>query len=111
MQSAMKRRTLVDVKKTTFSDAADGTISEVDGLVCREWASIRPLSSRELLEARQVDEEITHRVEMRYSDATAAVLSKDHFLVNGTAVYEIVGTPRNIDMRNVTLEFDVKERN
>jgi len=110
MNSAHQRRILLDVKKTTFSDAADGTVAEVDNLVCSEWVSIRPLSSRELLEARQVDEETTHRVQMRYSSATAGVTSKDHFLANGTTVYEIVGTPRNMDMRNAVLEFDVKER-
>lgn len=110
MKWTNRRHTLVQVKKTTFADAAGGAITETDSLVCKEWVALRPATSREIDEAHNVGEEITHKVQMRYSPVTAAITAKDHFLLLGTRTLEIASSPRNIDERNTIIEFDCKER-
>ena len=45
------------------------------------WASIEPLSGRELLNAQQITGESTHRVRMRFTDA---ITRKDRIRFQGT---------------------------
>ena len=56
-----------------------GEESQVWATVATVWASVEPLSGRELLAAQQVQGETTHRVRMRY---LAGVTSSSRVLFN-----------------------------
>lgn len=52
------------------------------------WASIEPLSGREMVSAQQQHAETTHRVRMRYQPNTTVTAEKR--LLFGTRVFDIV---------------------
>ena len=68
------------------------------------WASIEPLSGRELFQAQQVQAEVTHRVRMRYLAGVTAKM-KGYY---GTREFQILSVA-NRDERNRELEIMCKE--
>lgn len=56
--------TLQQLGARVDDDMGGGSIPFTD--VAQLWASIEPLSGRELLQAGQLDDRMTHRVRMRY---------------------------------------------
>ena len=72
-----------------------------------DWASINPLSVRDLLAAGQVQSEISHTVKMRH---TAAAAAADHSwrILYGTRVFIILGV-RNLSESDRVLEFRCSE--
>lgn len=68
------------------------------------WASVEPLSGRELLMAQQVNAEITHRARLRY---VAGVMAKQRVQHQGR--YFDINAVRNIDERKVELELLCQE--
>jgi SPP1 family predicted phage head-tail adaptor len=61
--------------------------------VATRWAQIEPLTGRELWNARQVQPDITHRIELRH-DSSILITSKWRLLLNGTRVLEILSVRR-----------------
>ena len=56
----------VDIQARSATVDAFGQESETWATVASVWASVEPLSGRELLAAQQVQGETTHRIRMRY---------------------------------------------
>lgn len=102
----------VAIKKNAFVNDDDGTTTRTPSVVATRKATIRPLSSRELYEARQIGAESTHSVSVRYDPVTAAVLGTTHWLepTIGSRVFEIVGVPLNVQERNMFIEAQCKVR-
>ncbi len=64
------------------------------------WASVEPLSGRELLRAQEVESAVTHRVRMRYTSG----VTPDMRIALSTRRFNILSI-RNRDERNVELEL------
>lgn len=62
------------------------------------WAQVRPLSGRELENARQIKAEVTHRITLRYQGPAAPLNPTQRFLLEGR-VFNIVSVV-NVDERN-----------
>jgi SPP1 family predicted phage head-tail adaptor len=56
----------ITIQSVTETKDTFGGVTEAWGTHAAVWASIEPLSGRELLQAQQVQADITHRVRMRY---------------------------------------------
>ena len=70
------------------------------------WARIRPLSSRQLMAAREAGLEITHEVEVRYP---APVTGVDRIVYRGRHLYPD-GPPIDVDERRVKVMYRCQER-
>lgn len=73
--------------------------------VAQVWASIRPLSGRELWQAQQVQADVTHSVRLRYRSGVDATMELD---LQGRRL-RIVAV-LNIEERNRTLELLCQEQ-
>jgi len=72
-------RQRVNIQARSATVDAFGQESETWATVATVWASVEPLSGRELLTAQQVQGETTHRVRMRYQ---AGVTTSTRLLFN-----------------------------
>jgi len=72
-------RQRVNIQARSATVDAFGQESETWATVATVWASVEPLSGRELLAAQQVQGETTHRVRMRYM---AGVTTSSRVLFN-----------------------------
>ena len=95
LQSPAGSRDAVGERTTTWTNMA--TV----------WASVNPLSVRELLAAGQIQSEVSHRVRLRYADALAA-LDASWRVLFGSRVLVIQGV-RNIDERQREFELMCSE--
>lgn len=68
------------------------------------WASIEPLSSRELVTALGQESRISVRIRMRYDEVTSGLLSDDRIKHEDT-IYLIEGDPVNTYQKNYELVF------
>jgi len=69
------------------------------------WASIEPLSGRELLRAQEVHAEVTTRIRVRYPGALgASTLTADDRIKHGARIFEIAAVI-NPDERDRELEL------
>jgi len=75
----------VIVQAATESRGATGEVTKTWTTALTVWASIRPLSGRELLQAQQVQADVTHRVRMRHN----TTVTTSHRLLFGTRILEI----------------------
>lgn len=73
----MRQRVNIQTRSVPVDDF--GQESETWATVATVWASVEPLSGRELLAAQQVQGETTHRVRMRYQ---AGVTTSTRLLFN-----------------------------
>lgn len=73
-------------------------------VVATVWASITPLSARELMAGGQLQGEITHRIQLRYSSTTASITA-DWRVVYGSRVFVLAAPPRNVNESNDMLEL------
>ena len=72
-------RQRVNIQARSATVDAFGQESETWATVATVWASVEPLSGRELLAAQQVQGETTHRIRMRYQ---AGVTTSSRLLFN-----------------------------
>lgn len=91
LQSPTGSRDAVGERTTSWTDIA--TV----------WASVGPLTTRELMAAGQPMSEVSHRVRVRYS-STIAALDASWRVLFGSRVLVIQGV-RNIDERNKEFEL------
>lgn len=96
-------RSLVTIQKETrVADAAGGYSTTWGTFAADVWAGIEPLSARERLRASQLEQAVTHRITLRYSDDVKA-LSAAHRVKFGTRLFNIAGIV-NLDERNRELQ-------
>src|SRR5262245_28369589 len=62
--------------------------------LARMWASVEPLSSQELLQADQVQAQVTHKVWVRYRTDVRADM-RFVLLPAGLRTFHVVGPPRD----------------
>lgn len=72
--------------------------------VIETWASIEPLSGRQLFAAQAVQNETTHRVVLRYIAGIAPPMRVNF----GGRLFDILAV-RNVEERNRSLELDCRE--
>jgi len=95
------------VQSASESQGTTGELTKTWATDATVWGSIEPLSARELVQAQQIQSDITHRVTMRYrSDLTVTV--EQRILFDSTRVFEIISV-LNRDERNEQLELLCKE--
>lgn len=98
------------VKKHTYADTAGGGWSDSGSTVTTRNARVEPVSTEEILEAKQVGEQLTHKITMRYDSVMATVTGVDHHFELGGRTFEIVGSPMDTDERHRQLQFKCRER-
>ena len=94
----------VTVQLCTNIKGADGAFTKAWTDRCTDWAAIKPLSSSENQQGKQVVGEATHVIRMRYNED---LLLTDR-IVNGTHTYYIISI-LNLDLRDRFMELQVKE--
>lgn len=82
---------------------AIGTISTLG----TAWAEVEPLSERERLQAQQAEQNVTHRVRIRYPE-TEDASTVESFLHKGRTL-RVVGPPINEDERDELWRFECTE--
>lgn len=88
---------IIDIQqRSTSQDDAGQQVRTWTTFVAGVYARIRPLSSRELLNAAAVQNEATHEVEIRYIEGVTGAMRVKF----GTRYFQIVGQPRDIEERN-----------
>ena len=70
------------------------------------WAAVEPLTGRELVNAQQIQPDVTHLVKIRYRDDVTAKMR----VLHGSRVLNIEGPPINIEERDRELHLMCRER-
>ena len=95
-------RVEIQAEQSTATDAADRNLYGEQGpdwqTVATVWASVEPLSGRELWQAQQVVSEVTHRVRLRHN-AYPGLTPKHRFRVGGSRILGIAHC-LNLEERN-----------
>lgn len=73
------------------------------------WASIQPLSARELWQARQLQPDITHRVKMWWDSKTDGITADMRIQHRTDRYLYLLEPPRNVDERNIEIEMLCRE--
>lgn len=94
----------VTIQKDTKNRDTHGGPVHVWSDVATVWASVEPLTGKEILDADQVKANVTHRVRIRSYDG----LTPKHRFLFGTRVLNIE-VVRDIRERNVEMECLCKE--
>ena len=103
MQAAkLRHRITIDTATTTQNSFGEPTASWATTYAA--WASIEPLNGRELIQAQQVQSEVTHRVILRHRDS----VTPRQRVSFGSRTLEILYVI-NPDERNERLELLCKE--
>lgn len=101
---ALRQR--AEIQKVTTAANATGEQIATWALESRRWASIEPLSGRELFYAQQVTPTATHRIRMRYF-AGLTTARRIRFVASPTATARVfgIGSVLNKDERNREYEL------
>jgi SPP1 family predicted phage head-tail adaptor len=91
-------RKLVTIQQRSLTQDSYGGQSETWSDVMTVWASIEPLSSRELMAAQAVQSETTHQIRIRYMPGITADMRA---VYNGR--YFNLARPLNTEERNIEL--------
>lgn len=100
---AGRLRHSVTIQQPSGSRDDHGQRATAWGNLATVWASINPISSRELIAVSQLQMDVTHKIILRYETMLASI-SHGWRIVFGTRAFDIQGV-RNIDERNRTLEL------
>lgn len=104
--TAGKMNKRVAIQSATGAQGATGEPTKTWSTDATVWASIEPISGREVFAAQLVVADVTHRVRMWYrSDVT---ITPEKRLLYGARVFEIVSA-MNIDEHNAEWEILCKE--
>lgn len=103
-------RVTVYYNSTTRTANSDGQRPESETEYCKRSASIIPKSAAERLIARQLKDDVTHVVRMRYDNQTKSITSAYWFDDRDGTRYNIVAGPFDVDGRKKEIMFDVVER-
>lgn len=78
-------------------DSADAWVT-----VITTWASIQPLTSKEVFQAGQTAMKVSHKITIRYPGTSYSVSAGDQVLYKGR-VFELLTGIENPDERNISL--------
>lgn len=83
--------------QTASGDLAPSTWAEV----AETYASILPLSGRDLWNAQQIQPDLTHQIECRYVPGVKSNMR----IVIGSRIFHIAEPPENVEERNIVLRL------
>lgn len=109
-----KLRHRIDIEERTGEKDEDGQPLEDDTAIQVGWqvfapdvfASVEPMTGRELFEAQQVSAEITHKITIRFREGVKPEMRIDF----RNRKFHLVQPPINEDELNESLVFLCKER-
>lgn len=101
---AGRLRHRIKIQSLGLADDGMGGQTEAWSDMANVWASIEPLTGKELFIAQQVESNVTHKITMRY----LAGITTKHRILFGSRVFEIVSI-RDEEERNKVLEIFVTE--
>jgi SPP1 family predicted phage head-tail adaptor len=104
LMEAGKLRHRITIQSLTEAKNELAETEETPASVVTLWASVEPLSGRELFLVQQYSSEITHRVRIRYYPG----LTPRHQIVFGSRTFNIISII-NKEERNIELELLCKE--
>jgi SPP1 family predicted phage head-tail adaptor len=94
-----KFRHRVSIQSMSDSTADDyNQTTQIPVTIGTRWASVKPLTGKALEYGKQIKEQVTHEIRLRYFPA----LTPDNLLLFGTRVFEILSVI-NVDERNEEL--------
>ena len=105
---------LVDVEKISTSATVDanGNIDETNDAnwvkFGSEWVGFVTKGSREFFRGRQVNEDVTHQVTLRWSQKSAQYTTGMRLKMDGRK-FNISAPPINIDEKNEWIQLETKE--
>ena len=103
MEIGKLRHRIIIQTITEGRDSSGGPIETIVDLYT-VWASVSPLTGRELTNAQLINSEVTHQIAMRYR---AGINAKCRALF-GTRIFQLFEA-LNIDEQNITLQIGAKE--
>lgn len=103
-----KMRHRVALQRYTATQNSHGEEAKTYTALDTVWASVEPLTGKELLSAQQTESSIDLRVRVRYSSTISTLRPKDR-VVFGSRTFEILSVI-NPGERNAQLELMCKER-
>lgn len=98
----LRHRVTIQSPVQSQNETGEVELAWVD--LCSLWASVEPLTGRELLRADRVESELTHRVRLRHDSRVSSRLR----IVHESRTLEIVSVA-NQDERNEQLEVMCRE--
>lgn len=101
-----ERRHQVIIQTITESPDSIGQPIPSSGTLATVWASVEPLEGRELLQARQIHAEVTHRI---ITNEYVSGVTPKHRVAFGARSFDILSV-LNPEERNIHLEIMAKER-
>lgn len=109
MQAARLRQRITFESQSSSKDSFGQPVQSWSTvLTC--WAAVEPLSGRELMAARQVASEITHRVIVRYQAALAVPRTVMAYRVNFGGRYFDIREALNVEERDREVHLLCVER-
>lgn len=105
---------LVDVEKINPSATADGgghvdETNDANWVVCgQEWAELLTKGSREFFRGRQVNEDVTHQVTIRWSKKASGYTTGMRLRMDSRK-FNISAPPINVDEKNEWIVMETKE--
>lgn len=99
-----KLRHYVDLQSSDDVPNEFGEIEKTWSTFASVWASIEPLSGRELLQYQQLNAELSHRIVIRYNSS----ITPKCRIVYDARIFDI-NVIKNPDERNIFLELLCKE--
>lgn len=107
-----KYRNIVTFQRPTTARSPYGDLPKYDDAYWEDVYTVRvgifPLSGRELVTAQITENEITHKVYVRYNpDVTITANMRMKY---GTRIFDIVAPPVNFQEKDVELQILCKER-
>lgn len=77
------------IQKSAFSRGTTGEVVDEWELFARRWASVEPLSGRELFAAQQFQSATTVRIKIRYDDKMDGADVRDYRITFNGKIYDI----------------------
>ena len=103
----LRHRVTVQGETLGASNGRGGRALPTVSTIGTVWAAVEPLDERERLQAQQTEQNVSHRVRVRY-EAIASPSAVESFLHEGRTL-RVVGPPINEDERDEILRFECTE--
>lgn len=100
-----KLRHKIDIQELASIPDGGGGKQEAWVTFLSAWASIDPLSGRELFAAMQIQSTASHKIKMRYRPGITA----KHRIVFGTRIFNIIAPPMDIEERHIEIHLMCEE--
>ncbi len=111
MRDTQPRRFIKLLTVNSMPEARNSTTGEVrptPTFLCQRWGSVEPMVGRELMIAKEVQADVTHKIEM-YSDSTTRTITPQMQVMYGARTFNILYV-MNLEERNRRTMMYAKEQ-